>query len=139
MNWSRENTRLLYTYSELDPRVRILGYMVKLFAKERNSLDTTVNHINMENICVTTGTIPLLDWVNSLKNNSFRPFNTKFVFSESVKLVAQNLTTKFGQLETWGTDDAVELCKEMGWNRNWQTRHTCSSCGSNPLHFIARN
>jgi hypothetical protein len=30
----RENTRLLFTYSELDPRVRILGFMVKLFAKE---------------------------------------------------------------------------------------------------------
>jgi DNA polymerase sigma len=34
-DFCRENTRLLYTYSELDPRVRVLGYMVKLFAKER--------------------------------------------------------------------------------------------------------
>ena len=29
----RENTKLLSLYSELDPRVRTLGYMVKLFAK----------------------------------------------------------------------------------------------------------
>ena len=30
---ARENTRLLSLYSDLDPRCRILGYMVKLFAK----------------------------------------------------------------------------------------------------------
>jgi len=30
---ARENTKLLSLYSELDPRVRTLGYMVKLFAK----------------------------------------------------------------------------------------------------------
>ena len=30
---ARENTKLLALYSELDPRCKTLGYMVKLFAK----------------------------------------------------------------------------------------------------------